>query len=88
MASEHLGDPGGSARLKAQRLREEYQALRARRSRLGRVLTAPVPSAKEKRLCQEERNWLTGAEGEQSLASSRARRCPYVPMLHDRRAPP
>jgi hypothetical protein len=87
MASEHLGDPGGSAHLKAQRLREEYDALRASRSRLGRAFTALFPSAKEKRLRQEERNWLTGAEGEQALASSLARRCPGVPMLHDRRAP-
>ncbi|MGA2320296.1 MAG: nuclease-related domain-containing protein [Solirubrobacteraceae bacterium] len=87
MASEHLGNPGGSAHLKAQRLREEYDALRASRSRLGRVFTALFPSAKEKGLCQEERNWLTGAEGEQNLASSLARRCPHVPMLHDRRAP-
>ncbi len=87
MASEHLGDPGGSAHLNAQRLREEYEALRASRSPLGRMLTALFPSAKEKRLCQEERNWLTGAEGEQGLASSLAQRCPHVPLLHDRRAP-
>jgi hypothetical protein len=87
MASEHLDDPGGSAHLKAQRLREEYDALRASLSPLGRVFTALFPSAKEKRLRQEERNWLTGAEGEQNLADSLARRCPQVPMLHDRRAP-
>ncbi len=87
MASEHLGDPGQSAHLMAQRLREEYDALRAGRSGLGRAFTALAPSAKEKRLRQEERNWLTGAEGEQNLASLLARRCPQVPMLHDRRAP-
>jgi hypothetical protein len=85
MTSEHLGHPGGSASLKATRLREEYEALRAARSRLGRMFTASFPSAKEKRLRQEERNWLTGAEGEQNLASALAQRCPHVPVLHDRR---
>ena len=87
MASEHVGDPGGSAHLKARRLREEYDALRASHSGLGRVLTTLFPSGKEKRLCQEERNWLIGAEGEQHLANLLARRSPHALMLHDRRAP-
>ena len=83
----HPDDAGGSARRKAQRLREEYEALRAARSPLGRIFTALFPSAKEKRLFQEERNWLTGAEGEQNLASALAKRCPCIPILHDRRPP-
>jgi Nuclease-related domain len=81
------GEAGGSARLKAERLREEYEAARARRSDLGRVFTALFPSEQEKRLLQDERNWLTGAEGEQNLAKTLAQRCPEVPLLHDRRAP-
>jgi hypothetical protein len=87
MASEHLGDPGGSAHLKAQQLREELDALRGSRSTFARLFAAVFPSAMEKRLLQEQRNWLTGAQGEQNLASSLAQRCPEVAMLHDRRAP-
>jgi Nuclease-related domain len=45
------------------------------------------PSAKEKRQLGEEKHWATGADGEQLLAESLARRCPEVLMLHDRRMP-
>jgi Nuclease-related domain len=81
------GDAGGSARLKAKRLREEYEAVRAKRGSLGRAFTALFPSEQETRLRAEERRWVTGAEGEQNLAMMLARRCPAVPLLHDRRAP-
>ncbi len=83
----HLGAPGGSAALKAQRLREQRQARQANRSGLGRIAAALFEPETDKRLRQEERNWSTGADGEHDLASYLARRCPDIPMLHDRRAP-
>ncbi len=41
----------------------------------------------EKRLRQQDRDGSAGAGGEQMLARSLARRCPGVPVLHNRRAP-
>ena len=82
----HLGAPGESAVLKAQRLREQRQARQANRSRVGRIAAALFEPEIDKRLRQEERNWTSGASGEQNLASYLAARCPDVPMLHDRRA--
>ncbi len=83
----HIGAAGASAQRKAERLREEREQLRSTRSGLGRLLVPFFPSEKERRLQKEERDYATGAEGEQILARSLARRCPDVPMLHDRRAP-
>lgn len=83
----HLGTPGASARLKAQRLHEQRQSLDAGRTSIGRFAAALFPSPKDRRLRQEEHNWTTGAEGEEGLARSLAERCPAVPVLHDRRAP-
>ncbi|HEX4188820.1 MAG TPA: nuclease-related domain-containing protein [Solirubrobacteraceae bacterium] len=83
----HLGTAGGSASLKAQRLREQRQARQASRSGLGRLAATLFEPGGDKRLRQEERNWTTGADGEHDLAGYLARRCPDVPMLHDRRAP-
>lgn len=34
-----------------------------------------------------ERRWATGALGEERVAQALARRCPVVPLLHDRRMP-
>jgi len=82
----HLGSPGGSASLKAQRIREQRQARQASRSGLGRIAAALFEPETDKRLRQEERRWTAGAGGEQSLASYLARHCPDIPMLHDRRA--
>lgn len=45
------------------------------------------PSERERRLLRDERNWRTGAHGEQNLASALARRFPGVVLLNDRRAP-
>src|SRR5208282_3070952 len=45
------------------------------------------PSPETRRRQVEERDWRVGAEGEQNLATFLARRCPQVPMLHDRAAP-
>lgn len=85
--SLHTGTAGASARRKAARLREEREQLRSTRRGLGRLVAALFPSEKEKRLQKEERDYAAGAEGEEILARSLARRCPDVPMLHDRRAP-
>jgi len=87
VSSLHIGTAGASARRKAERLREEREQLRSTRRGLGRLLAPFFPSEKEKRLQKEEHDYATGAEGEQILARSLARRCPDVPMLHDRRAP-
>jgi hypothetical protein len=77
---------GASALAKSTRLREQQQRRRQAQSRPSRVLRAVIgPSAQEKRSIEEQRNWATGARGEQILAESLARRCPSVPVLHDRR---
>jgi hypothetical protein len=85
--SLHIGTAGASARRKAEHFRQEREQLRSTRRGLGRLLATSFPSEKEKRLQEEERDYATGAKGEQILARSLARRCPAVPMLHDRRAP-
>jgi hypothetical protein len=51
------------------------------------IATVFGPSAKEKRQMADEKNWATGARGEQLLAAALARECPSVLMLHDRRIP-
>jgi Nuclease-related domain len=83
----HLGTPGASALLKAQRLRERRQSLEANRATFVRFAATLFPPETDRRLRREERNWTTGAEGEQNLASYLARSCPRVPMLHDRQSP-
>jgi hypothetical protein len=45
------------------------------------------PSAEEKQLLAREKHWMTGARGEEMVAEALARRCPEVPLLHDRRMP-
>ncbi|HUH79841.1 MAG TPA: nuclease-related domain-containing protein [Solirubrobacteraceae bacterium] len=89
MAAEdlHIGVAGSSARYHAERLRHDRELRPREGARLERAETAlfPPPEARRRRL--EERNWLTGAEGEHGLAAFLARRCPDVPMLHDRAAP-
>ncbi len=78
---------GASARQQAARLRGERKRRRATRGPLGRALAALFPSDGDRRLLAEERNWNTGATGEEMLARSLERRCPGVQLLHDRRAP-
>jgi Nuclease-related domain len=86
--STDLGAAGASALRKADRVRAERQRRAAGRSRLGRLLAIVLQPEQDKRLVGEERRWRSGAQGEQILAASLARRCPHVPMLHDRHAPP
>jgi len=58
------------------------------RSRLARLIAAVFgPSVKEKRQLADEKHWATGAQGEAILAEFLAKRCPDVPVLHDRRMP-
>ncbi len=53
------------------------------RCRVWRRLSGPSPQ--ERRAEQSDGAWATGARGEQILAESLTRRCPEVPLLHDRR---
>jgi hypothetical protein len=84
----HIGAPGASAAAKAEaiRLRRERQA--ARRGAPTRIVRLVLgPTASEKRSIVEQRNWSTGAAGEQMLAREMTRRCPDVAVLHDVRLP-
>jgi len=79
---------GRSARRESERKRERrLQGARPKSGLAGLIAALFGPSAKEKRQLAEEKNWATGADGEQLLARSLARRCPEVPLLHDRRMP-
>jgi hypothetical protein len=79
------GTAGRSAEREAERWRTRRAAEKASRPRFVRSLLGP--SAQEKRLAEREKQWVTGAQGEEMLAQSLARRCPAVIMLHDRRIP-
>jgi hypothetical protein len=82
------GVAGHSARREYERRRERRQRNVAAKSGFARLLAALLgPSAEEKRQLAHEKCWATGAEGEQLLAESLARRCPEVSLLHDRRMP-
>jgi len=91
MADEHrndAGSAGASARRKAQRLRERREQSAASRSGLARLAAVVMgPPAQEKQLIADEKRWAIGAQGEQTVAEMLARRCPGVPVLHDRRMP-
>jgi hypothetical protein len=94
MAAEdlHIGVAGSSARYQAERLRlgRELNAreLNAReQTAVARAWGAVFPSPQTRRRQAVERDWRVGAEGERTLAAFLARRCPDVPMLHDRAAP-
>lgn len=86
-ADADLGGAGSSASRKADRLREARERRSRERSALGRAWASVFPSAEERRRVADERHWRTGAEGEQNLAALLAKRCPDVPMLHDRAVP-
>jgi len=76
-----FGTPGASARreVEKKRYRREQETL-ARHPRIGKVLLkAQSPT-------QAERNWATGAAGEEEIASA-ITRCPSVSLVCDRRMP-
>jgi len=77
------GTAGASARAEHERRRRNRVAhTRARHPRLGGLLLALGEAP------QHERNWERGAEGEEEVARSLARRCREdVVLLHDRRLP-
>ncbi len=82
------GDAGSSARREYERRRERRQQGARSKSGLARLFAALFgPSAKEKRQLADEKHWATGAQGEAILAEFLAKRCPDVPVLHDRRMP-
>lgn len=89
MAAEdlHIGAAGSSARYQAERLRLDREQNTPGPTALGRAWGALFPSPELRRRQAQERAWREGAEGEQSLASFLAERCPEVLMLHDRAAP-
>jgi Nuclease-related domain len=83
-----FGDAGRSARREYERKRQRRLQNTSHRSRLARLIAAVFgPSAKEKRQLADEKHWATGAQGEAILAEFLAKRCPDVPLLHDRRMP-
>jgi hypothetical protein len=84
----HLGEAGLSAQLESERLREQRLARAASRQGAVRFLRLALgPSEQERRSIAQEKQWATGAEGEQILARRLARLCPRVTILHDRRLP-
>jgi len=82
------GVAGRSARREYERRRQRRLQSTSHRSRPARLIAALFgPSAKEKRELAVEKRWATGAQGEAILAELLAKRCPDVPVLHDRRMP-
>jgi hypothetical protein len=82
------GRAGASARAQSERIRRRREALgRENRLLIGLLRTLTGSHGPQQRLLREERMWETGAEGEELLAESISRRCPDVPVLHDRRIP-
>lgn len=78
------GRVGASAAAKAAEIRAERDALGAGRSSLARAIRAIYgPSAGERRLLAEARNWQNGADGERMLAATLERRCTEAVFLHD-----
>ncbi len=68
--------------------RREASAGESAESAAGRTRTWRVIDAfseRERISRQDERNWETGAGGEEEVARVIAARCPSVPVLHDRR---
>ena len=78
----NAGIAGQSASREAARRRERLRQARTSRSRLANALW---PSAQQKRLAAEEKQWATGARGEEMLAEALAAKCPEAALLHDRR---
>ena len=89
MAAEdlHIGAAGSSARHHAERLRLDREQRTREQGPLARAGTSFFPPPETRRRRLQERNWATGTEGEEGLAACLSRRCPEVPMLHDRAAP-
>ncbi|HEX4628894.1 MAG TPA: nuclease-related domain-containing protein [Gemmatimonadales bacterium] len=82
------GVAGRSARREYLRKREQRLESRQRRSALARIIAGLAgPSKQERRQLSDEKKWATGAAGEELLATTLARRCPDVRLLHDRRMP-
>ncbi len=79
------GTAGQSAYREAQCRHAQLQQARASRPRLANFRLGP--NSEQKRLAREEKSWTTGAQGEERLAKTLAKRCPDVALLHDRRMP-
>jgi hypothetical protein len=82
-APEHAdGKAGGSARREHERRKAKREAaVRARHPRLGGVILALQHAP------PHEARWGRGAQGEELVEQTLSKRCPHVPVLHDRRIP-
>jgi len=81
------GEAGRSARRESERIRKR-RLEHAPASGWARLLaTLYGPSAQERQMIARERRWATGARGEELVAESLVRRCPSIPLLHDRAMP-
>jgi hypothetical protein len=76
------GEAGASARREHQRRKAKREAdIRERHPRLGSVILAVQGEP------QTVSRWARGAGGEELVAAALMKRCPDVPVLHDRRIP-
>lgn len=76
------GKAGASARREHKRRKANREAgVRERHPRIGGVILALQDAP------QHERSWSRGAGGEELVEQALAKRCPDVPVLHDRRIP-
>jgi hypothetical protein len=79
-------DPNGTAGASARREHERRKAkresgVRERHPRIGGVILALQDAP------QHETAWARGGAGEELVAQALAKRCPDIPVLHDRRIP-
>lgn len=76
------GRAGAGARREHERRKANREAgVRKRRPRIGGVILALQNAP------QHERSWARGAGGEELVEQALDKRCPNVPVLHDRRIP-
>lgn len=82
------GPAGDSARVRSEQIRERRRRVAEDRGWIARAFRVVAgPTAAEEQMMADENRWRTGSEGERMLAEGLARRCPSVPVLHDRRVP-
>ena len=76
------GSAGASARREGARRKAKREAsVREQHPRLGSIILALRDAP------QHERSWARGAGGEELVERALRKRCPDVPVLHDRRIP-
>ena len=76
------GTAGASARREHERRKTRRESgVRERHPRIGGVILALQDAP------QHETSWERGGGGEEVVAQALAKRCPQIPVLHDRRIP-